>query len=410
MKQVPFLRILTASLLVTGTTVGAGILALPIQTGLAGVLPSLVGLIVMWGLMLISGRILALRLTRSGESISEIGTLYESDIGAAGKWLSTFGYFVMFYGVLTAYLAGATSVLVSLVPLPVPRIAWTVGFFLVATGLTVFGENIVRRGNAAIMTFLTVAFALLLIETGSNVEVARFHHSDWPFLLSAMPIIACAFAYHCIIPAVCRSLDWDFRLVWKAICFGTTIALVMNITWILTAVGAIPVTGEGQGNLMAAFEANLPATVPLSLILDSTVVTTLGLVFAFSAILTSYLGVGTGLLGFVQDFASSAFGVSSRRVAAGLTFGPPLVIALVYPNIFLKMLNIVGGVGILLVFGILPCLVYIKSQRDRPVRGRWGGYLLLGVFGLLMVLELAQEAGWLQIKPNVEHWIEPHLQ
>ena len=144
------------------------------------------------------------------------------------------------------------------------------------------------------------------------------------------------------------------------------------------------------------------------MILDSTFVTTLGLVFAFSAILTSYLGIGTGLMGFVQDFASNAFGVSSRRVAAGLTFGPPLVIALVYPNIFLKMLNIVGGFGILLVFGILPCLVSIRSVRGGPMRLRLGGNLLLGVFVLLMVLELAHEVGWLQIKPHVEHWVEPH--
>ena len=62
MKQIPSLRILTVSLLVTGTTVGAGILALPVQTGLAGAFPSLIAIVLMWGLMLLTGRILAQRL------------------------------------------------------------------------------------------------------------------------------------------------------------------------------------------------------------------------------------------------------------------------------------------------------------------------------------------------------------
>ncbi|NOZ22945.1 MAG: tryptophan/tyrosine permease [Planctomycetes bacterium] len=404
MKRIPFLRIFSVSLLVTGTTVGAGILALPIQTGLAGALPSLAAMMVIWGIMLATGRILAHRLITSDKGAADLASLLERELGPAGKWLLAAGYFIIFYGLLVAYLAGATSVLVSLIPVAVPGSAWMIAFFLLATGITLFGEDMVRRGNVAIMALLAVAFAALFIMAAYHVDVQRFRHSDWYFLPSAAPIIACAFGYHQIIPTVCRGLDWDSRSVWTALWLGTGFALVMNLAWVLAAIGAIPLAGPGASNLVAAFEKNLPATVPLSLILHSKLMTTTGMVFAFAAILTSYLGVGIALIGFIQDIGSSVVGKVGRRAAAILTFGPPLVIALVYPNIFLKVLNLVGGFGILLVFGILPCLVFLKATRNQPARRRVAGYALLAVFGLLMALELAQECGWLRINPDVEHW------
>jgi len=77
---------------------------------------------------------------------------------------------------------------------------------------------------------------------------------------------------------------------------------------------------------------------------------------------------------------------------------------LVYPNLFLKALDMVGGIGILLVFGFLPGLMVIKSKRKPSIWQRFGGYTMLCLFGLLIFLELFQELGWLQIHPNVEYW------
>ncbi|MBN2376057.1 MAG: hypothetical protein JXD22_06635, partial [Sedimentisphaerales bacterium] len=95
---------------------------------------------------------------------------------------------------------------------------------------------------------------------------------------------------------------------------------------------------------------------------------------------------------------------SNRFMEAGLTFGPPFIVALVYPNLFLKALDLAGGIGILLVFGLLPCIMVVKSGRNQNVRQRLGGYVLLCIFGLLLLLEISQELGWLQIHPDVEYW------
>jgi len=109
-------------------------------------------------------------------------------------------------------------------------------------------------------------------------------------------------------------------------------------------------------------------------------------------------------MGFFRDMISSYGKKSNRFIEVGLTFGPPLIVALVYPNLFLKALDLVGGTGILLVFGFLPSLMVIKSKRKQAIWQRLGGYVLLCIFGLLILLELSQELGWLQIHPNVEYW------
>lgn len=47
-----------------------------------------------------------------------------------------------------------------------------------------------------------------------------------------------------------------------------------------------------------------------------------------------------------------------------LSFLPPLLIGLIYPDIFLKVLDIVGGVGIVVLFGILPGLIAFRKARS----------------------------------------------
>jgi len=68
MKKFSPFHMLTVVLLITGTTVGAGMLGLPIKTGLAGLLPSLLGMIIVWGLMLGTAWILASRIIESDHS------------------------------------------------------------------------------------------------------------------------------------------------------------------------------------------------------------------------------------------------------------------------------------------------------------------------------------------------------
>jgi len=404
MKEFSPFHMLTVVLLITGTTVGAGMLGLPIKTGLSGLFPSLLGMIVVWGLMLGTAWILASRIIASDHATSDLPTLFQQELGTTGKWLSIIGYLTIFYGLLVAYLSGASSIFVNLIKLPLARQVWVIIFFIVVTGIILFGLDLVRKGNAAIMTVLGISFVFLLIKTGQNLNPRHLTYTDWHFIPSALPIIVCAFAFHAIIPTVCRSLKWQSRACWQALLIGTLLALALNALWVLVVIGALPLAGLGQENILAAFHENLPATVPLSMAFHSKVIATAGMFFSLAAIITSYFGVGIAFMGFFRDLIYSFGKKSNRFKEALLTFGPPFLIALLYPNLFLKALDLVGGIGLLLVFGCLPGLMILKPKRKPGVWQRLGGYAILCLFVLLIFLELFQELGWLQIHPNIEYW------
>jgi len=50
-----------------------------------------------------------------------------------------------------------------------------------------------------------------------------------------------------------------------------------------------------------------------------------------------------------------------------ITFLPPVIISVFFPNIFLKAIGIVGGIGIAILFGILPSIVFFIKTKSNPL-------------------------------------------
>ena len=107
------LKMFRAALMITGTTIGVGILGLPVQTGIAGVLPSLVAILAMWAVMLATGWIIAHGIIACGEPI-DISTLVYRKLGTPGRVMTVVGYLVLIYGSITAHLAAGGQILSTL--------------------------------------------------------------------------------------------------------------------------------------------------------------------------------------------------------------------------------------------------------------------------------------------------------
>ena len=172
----------------------------------------------------------------------------------------------------------------------------------------------------------------------------------------------------------------------------------MNGLWVLAVMGALPVTDQSHDNILFALQQGLPATVPLAHVLGSEAFTGLALTFALLAITTSYLANGTALLSFSRDLSLSLFRINNRAWEAAITFAPPLIVALFYPDLFLKALDVVGGVGIALLFGILPGIL-LWRQSASPRTRLWGLVMTCCFVGVLG-FEIAKEVGWLADRPR----------
>ncbi len=393
------------ALLIGGAAVGAGILGLPVQTGLAGLLPSVLGQVLLAVALWVTAWIIAEGLIRRDAGNRDLAWLFEQELGPWGRWLTIAGYLVNYYGALVAYLAGAGAVLSTLLGWEGGRAGLTVAFFIPATALGLFGLAVVRRGNAVFMALLGLSLAYLLWRGLQGMQPARLAHTDWGFAPSILPIIMCSLAFHNMVPVTCRSLGYQRGPVRLALVLGMLIPLSLGLLWTLVVVGALPLSG-GEGSLLGAFQADQPATLPLAAALHSPGIKVAGMVFSLCAILTSYLAVVVALMGFWRDLWPAA----GRWTRAALTFLPPILVVEIYPDLFLQALDMAGGLGVALVFGVAPALMLLRwrssSSSSSPPAAwvRLGGWLLLALFLAVACLELAQEAGWLHLRPEVEHW------
>jgi len=230
---------------------------------------------------------------------------------------------------------------------------------------------------------------------------------DWIFLATAAPIILTAFHFHNIIPTICKDMRWNLRSVGIAMLLGMAGGFIINALWLQVGLGMLPVW-EGANSIRAAVEAGNPATIPMGNILQSRLFNGGAIVFTVIAIATSYLANGVGLMDFLRDVTEHHFQRKNRPLVITLTFLPPYLIALINPNIFLNAINLVGGVGIVLLFGILPGVVAFCKARTRKMRVFCLGMILL--FSLAFGLEMAHEAGLLdsRLPKDREYWHLEH--
>jgi len=391
--------------LIVGNMIGAGILALPINTGLSGFIPSLVGMLVLGGAMFFSAVVL------SGEAIAEkvesfnYPSLYSKYIGSAGKWIAILANMLILYGLLVAYITGTAKIIGDIFHVPDSQ-HWLImlGFFAVASMLTVLRSGLMLACMAGLVAFKVAAFFFMTGIAEPHIDVSHYSYVDWAYLPATAAILVTSFHFHNIIPNVCREMNWSFSAVWKTILLGMVIGYIMNAVWIQVSIGVLPM-GASENGLFWAFQKNLPATVPMSHVVSSRLFVLCGVGFSMVALTTAYMTNGLGLRSFMRDLLVNHFHVNVKGLALALAFLPPLLVSLIYPDIFLKAIDLVGGVGIVVLFGILPAIIYLKKAGT--MRARALAWLILVLFAACLAIEVLQEFGLLRLRPEMEYWNPP---
>lgn len=398
------LQVLSIGFLIVGNLIGAGILALPINTGLAGFVPSLIGLFVTSAAMYYSAIILSREAVACRDKTFNYPSLYQLYLGSAGKWIAITANLIILYGLLTAYLTGITTIVGNLFQLAVDPVWVMLGFFALVTLISMAGMVNLGKYIALLVVLKCAVFVAIVVMASGHIQSANLSHHNWAFFIAGIPILVTAFHFHNIIPAICQTLQWDMRVIGRTMLIGMALGFVMNATWLLVGIGVLPLDNSAIG-LVNAFVKNLPATVPLATAIGSQTFLVFAMFFAMVAITTAYLANGLGLIGFMDDLTLHQFGRSNALLSRLLAFAPPLVIALVYPDIFLKAIDFAGGFGIVTLFGILPSIIAIRKARTHTQKVL--GYAMLVLFSGFFLLETAQESGLLHISPSEEYWSAP---
>lgn len=378
--------------LVSGTAIGAGMLALPVLTGLSGFIPSLVLYLLCWLFMAATGLLLLEACLWSSKEIN-IPSLARQILGPWGQYISTAIYLFFFYCLTLAYIIGCGELLALFcAPLFSGQTgAWL--FVLLFAPFVFWGTRAVAPINIAMMVGLIGSFLIFVILGASQVQSGLLLRHDWSQTLVALPIAFAAFGYQGIIPTLVTYLKRDVQRLRCAIIVGSFLPLLAYGLWNWLILGIVPV--EGEGGLQSAVSAGHNAVYPLKNILNAHFLYIVGQCFAFFALVTSFFGVTLGLMDFLADGLQVEKRAKMRLALMGLIFLPPLLIASYYPGLFLQALSYAGGVGSLLLLGLLPIAIVWRGRQLPLAQGAgyrfWAEKPLLAFLALFALLELASE-------------------
>lgn len=356
--------------LVAGTTVGAGMLALPFETAAAGFGAAGPALGLAWcysaatGLLLAEVSLAAGAVGAGDAPPASLLSLARRTLGGAGANAAGAAYCFLHYALLVAYEDKAADVLSRAVPgLSEPAAA--VAFTAALGALCAFASPAaLDAANAALLFALLAVFAGLLLAAAPGVHPESLSFAEWHAIPPALPVIALAFVFHNVVPRVVTTCGGHVPSVRAAILGGTALPLFMFVAWELVALGGLP---PGNGLSVDPLQ-QLAAPA--------------GAVDAFSllAVATSYIGFVLGLSDFFAD-ALSGVDTSSpalRRAAPLLlTLLPPTAASLTYPDAFFSALEVAGIYGVMTLFGVLPPAMALSERARAASSGAPAGPRLL---------------------------------
>lgn len=383
-------HVIGGALLVAGTSIGAGMLALPIVTAAGGFMPAILIYALSWLFMTCTG-LLILELSLKLPPDSNLVTMATVYLGSIGKWAAWVLYIFLFYCLSVAYVSGGGEIVQSWVGGEI----WItqIIFVLVLGSFVYFGAKVVEKINLLLMTGLILSYLAFLYFGMPHVNYNFLEKSDWGASFLALPVIFTSFSYQGIIPSLTTYLKRDPRRVRIAIIGGTTLTFCIYLLWEFLILGIVP-----HESLIQAKEMGKTAIEPLREHVVIRGVHGIGQAFGFFAITTSYLGVTLGLFDFLADSLGLVKTGMRKILIAVITFLPPLFIAQINPSLFIIALSFAGGIGCALLLGFMPTVMtwgsrYLGEGHSGP-KQLFGGKVMLSLLILFVLFELVIEIGF----------------
>jgi tyrosine-specific transport protein len=352
-------------LLVAGSCIGAGMLALPILTGLAGFFPSFSMMILSWGLMTFTGLLLV---EASGWFYGQTNLLsmVEESLGKKGRTICWVSYLFLFYSLLVAYTAASGSIFAAILD---QLFHWAIPAWGASTFFTLFFGVIVYLGTRPVDLFNRWLMAGLIITYLGMIGVGITHVQPsllvrWApsWMISSLPVLVVSFGFQNVIPSLTAYMRGDLRRMRRTILGGSLITLAVYLIWSILVLGVVPF--DGPHGLWESYQQGEAATIALHTVLGSSWLSGFAQGFAFFAIVTSFLAQGLTLTHFLADGFKTSPEHLKGKLFTILALIPPLLFALLYPTIFFQALSFAGGICAMILFGILPVwMIWVGRYR-----------------------------------------------
>ena len=235
-------KILGGILLIVGTSIGGGMLALPMVTAPAGFWWSSAFMILVWLVMTLAAFCL-LEVNLYSKKYTNLISMAQSTLGTWGQIITWIVYLLLLYSLLSAYVSAGAALLRSLLASLHLFVSFGLSalLFVVVFGFIVsLGIQAVDKTNRVLMVFKLSTFLLLIaliLQKGTSLHLPSGHLVGLP--MAVMPIVT-AFGFAIIVPSLRAYFHSDVKILRRVLLWGSLVPLVCYLLWNCITQGVIP--------------------------------------------------------------------------------------------------------------------------------------------------------------------------
>lgn len=388
-------KLLGAILLIAGTSIGAGMLALPVTTASYGFIPATILFFITW-LATLFAALMMLEVSLWLPAGTNIISMAEETLGKWGKFFSWLSYLLLLYALLSAYITAINAFTISQVAdtLHVELKNWQGATVItLIMGLLIFsGTKVIDYFNRVLILGLVVSYFGFVFSALPEIKISHLKYANYHEMWFALPIIVTSFGYQIIIPTLRRYLSGDIPSLIRAVVIGSTVPLLAYIIWELFVMGVVPTHGKYSLSwILGTGQPVVGLTDSLQHLIHKGYISTLASMIGFYVVATSFVGVSLSCYDFFRDALHTRKTPGGKFLAVLPTFIPPLIFALTYPKGFMMALGY-GGALVAILLLILPAVMtysgrYIgKEETHFQTPGGKTAIALVVLFGVAVIL------------------------
>lgn len=378
-----FMRPISGILLIMGTAIGAGMLALPVVTGLAGFVPAIAINLLCCLFMMATGLLFLEAILWMHDGVNLL-SLSENFLGKWGRLITGFFFLLLYYCLMVSYCAGGAPSLSDVLKLNFGYTFTGFASYLVFGSLfglfVFFGPRTVNRINWVLMAGLLISFILLIDAGSEQVRSDLLSRTDWKLSLMATPVLFGAYGYHNVLPSLASYLKRHVGYLRVSIVMGSLLSFAIYSIWQWMIIGTLSLE-----DILGAEARGEPITETLENLVGHPWLVIFGEFFGFFALVTSFLGVSLSMVDFLADGLKVERQGWMRAILCLMVFLPPVIFAAIYPGIFIEAIGVAGGFGEAILNGLLPISIVWVGRYWRHLPSQ---YALFGGKPMLIVLVL----------------------
>ena len=350
------LKLLGSSLIIAGTALGAGMLAIPMVLAQFGLVWGTLLMLVIWLGTTYAALLLLEASIKAGGGLG-MNTIARKTLGKGGQLVTNGLLYALLVCLLMAYIIGAGDLvqkLLSSIGLDLSLMQSQIAFTLIAGVVVAAGTAVIDKLNRALFAVMVIMLVLTLLSLVPTISIDNLMvaTSDNKIdLIKTSSVLFTSFGFMVVIPSlVTYNKEATHKQLRNMVVIGSLVPLFSYLLWLYAAMGNLSaeqmVDFTNVSELIAALGSSHSM---INLILS---------VFTGLALLTSFLGVAMAL--FDQNVDTFR---QNRAVTYVLTFILPLAGALFAADQFLSVL---GYAGIILVFlaVFIPMAMTMKLRKE----------------------------------------------